>query len=98
MRHVPGFDPGWRRYKDKKRKKKRHWILVDCLDPFFAWIPDQSLSLTFVIKDRGQASGTSVEDNRTEKADSSRRSECRIRGIVSHLHTNDRRGVSLFKW
>ena len=64
------------------KEKKRHWILVDCLDPFFAWIPDQSLSLTFVIKDRGQASGTSVEDDRTEKADSS-------------FVQNDRFGVSL---
>ena len=34
------------------------------LDPFLDWIPDQSLSSTFVIGDRGQASGTSVEDDR----------------------------------
>ena len=24
-----------------RRKKKNPWILVDCLDPFFDWIPDQ---------------------------------------------------------
>ena len=64
MRHVPGFDPGWRRYEDERERAQKDWILVDCLDPFFDWIPDQSLSSTFVIGDRGQASGTSVEDDR----------------------------------
>ena len=38
MRHVPAPEQGWRGYEDQLR---RHWI------------PDQSLSLTFVIEDRG---------------------------------------------
>ena len=25
----------------QRRGKKNPWILVDCLDPFFDWIPDQ---------------------------------------------------------
>ena len=56
-------------------RRERHWILVDCLDPFFDWIPDQSLSSTFVIGDRGQASGTSVEDDRKRGKDDRKRKD-----------------------